>query len=365
MLSTTNKKLLSPFARLIKLEPDLITFLKEGDLIEAEFLGKDGRTLYFDLGKFGTGIVYGTEILNAKELVRNLKPGATISAKVIGLEEENHYIELSLVSAQKQKNWQEIKNHKDSGEIIPVKIIGANSGGLVAKLNDMKAFLPVSQLAGEHYPRVKEGEKGKILEELRKLVGQELLVKVIDFNPKSEKLIISEREVVEENIKELLSKYKEGDVIEGIISGIADFGVFMKFIDNPTIEGMIHISELAHQLVENPKEVAKIDEPVKAKIVEIKDSRVSLSLKALQPDPWEKAGEKYKEGQEVSGKLNKFNPFGAFIDLDPEIQGLIHISEFGGIVEEMKKQLEPGKSYQFIIEALKPEEKRIILKMKK
>lgn len=364
MLSVVNKKL-SQFAQLIKLEPDLIAFLKEGDLIEVEFLGKDGRTLYFDLGKFGTGIVYGTEILNAKELIRNLKPGETINAKVIGLEEENHYIELSLVSAQKQKNWQEIKNHKDSGEIIPVKIIGANSGGLVAKIQDIKAFLPVSQLAGEHYPRVDKGEKSKILEELRKLVGQELAVKVIDFNPKSEKLIISEREVAEENIKELLNQYKTGDMVEGIISGIADFGVFMKFVDNPTIEGLIHISELAHRLIENPKEFVKIDERIKAKIVEIKDGRVSLSLKALEPDPWEKAGEKYKEGQEVGGKVNKFNPFGVFIDLDPEIQGLIHISEFGGDAEEMEKQLEPGKTYQFIIEALKQEEKRIILKLKK
>ena len=348
----------------MKLEPDLVSFLKEGELIEAKFLDRGRKACYFDLGKFGTGIVYGAEFLNAKDIVKNLKSGDLISAKVVGSENEDGYIELSLAGARQQKDWQEIKNLKDSGEITVVKIIGANSGGLVAKVNDFKAFLPVSQLASEHYPRVNEGERSKILEELRKLVGEELAVKVIDFIPRNNKLIISEREAAEENIKELLNQYKAGDVVEGVVSGVADFGVFMKFVDNETIEGMIHISELDHRLIENPKEIVEVGERIKAKITEIKEGRVSLSLKALKPDPWEKVGEKYKAGQEISGAINKFNPFGALIDIDSEIQGLIHISEFGGD-EEMKKQLEIGKSYKFIIEAVKMEEKRITLKLKK
>ncbi|MEE8131633.1 MAG: S1 RNA-binding domain-containing protein [Candidatus Paceibacterota bacterium] len=364
MPAVINKKSLSPVGQLMKLEPDLISFLKEGELIEVKFLNKGRRAFYFDLGKFGTGVVYGKEFLNAKETIKNLKPGDLVSAKVVGLENEDGYIELSLADAQKQKDWQEIKELKESGETITVKIIGANSGGLVAKINELKAFLPVSQLAGEHYPRVDEGERNKILEELRKLVGQELPAKVIDFNPRNDKLIISEKEALEENIKELLNQYKVGDVVEGAVSGIADFGVFIKFTDNPAIEGLIHISELDHRLIENPKEIVKVDEQIKAKIIEIKDGRVSLSLKAFKPDPWEKIEEKYKRGQEISGMVNKFNPFGAFIDLSPEIQGLIHISEFGS-AEEMGKQLEIGKNYQFIIEAVKSEEKRIVLKLKK
>ncbi len=219
-------------------------------------------------------------------------------------------------------------------------------------------------MANEHYPRVSDGERSKILDELRKLVGEELAVKVIDFNPRNDKLIVSEREAAEQNIKELLNQYKEGSEIEGVISGTADFGAFVKFVDNPAIEGLIHISELDHRLIENPRDAVKIGEQIKAKIIEIKDGRVSLSLKALKPDPWEKVEKKYKQGKEAEGTVNKFNPFGAFIDLDPEIQGLIHISEFGSD-EEMKKRLEAGKTYKFIIEAVKPEEKRISLKLKK
>lgn len=325
---------------------------------------KADRGVYFDLGIFGTGVVYGAELANAHGIVKNLNPGDSISAKVIDFENEDGYIELSLSEAGKQKVWQEIKQLKEKGEILSVKVVGANAGGVLAIVNEIKAFLPVSQLTTEHYPRVVDGDRAKILDELRKLVGQELKVKILDFNPKINKLIISERETVSQNIKELLNNYKIGDVVDGIISGVADFGAFVRFTDNSQIEGLIHISELGHRLIENPKDVVKVDDAVKAKIIEIKDGRVTLSLKALRADPWEKAEEKYKAGDEVQGLVARFNPFGAFVNLDGDIQGLIHVSEFGSI-EEMKKQIEEGKSYAFKIEAVRPQEKRIVLKMKK
>lgn len=350
--------------QIMKNSPELISFLKENDLVEATLLQKTSRALYFDLGKFGSGVVCGFELLNAKSIAKELQIGQCISAKVVNRENEDGYAELSLAGAHKQKNWQDIKELKESNEVLIVKIIGANSGGLMAEINKIKAFLPVSQLAGEHYPRVNDGDKTKILEELKKLIDQEISVKIIDFNPRNEKLIISEKEAFQENIKELIAKYKVGDVIDGIISGAADFGAFVRFVDNPAIEGMIHISELDHRLIDNPKEAVKVDEAIKAKIIEIKDGQVFLSLKALKPNPWETAAEKFKEGQEVKGIVYKFNPFGAYINLDHELQGVIHVSEFGG-PEEMKKQLEQGKTYNFTIESLKPEEKKILLKFKK
>jgi small subunit ribosomal protein S1 len=127
---------------------------------------------------------------------------------------------------------------------------------------------------------------------------------------------------------------------------------------------MIHISEIDHRLIDTPKEAVKIDEEVKAQIIEIKDSQVFLSLKALKPNPWETAVEKFKEGQEVGGVVYKYNPFGAYINLEHDLQGLIHVAEFGSL-EEMKKKLEIGKKLHFIIESIKPEEKRILLKLKK
>lgn len=359
----TNKKASSPINQLTKMEPDLISFLKEGDLIEAKLLKKMPRAAYFDLDKFGTGIVYGIELSNAKNLLKDLKNGDLAAAKIIDLENENGFIELSLAGAHEQKNWQKLKQLKENGEALTVKIIGANSGGLIANINEIKAFLPVSQLINEHYPRVNNSDKNKILEELRKFVGQEIKVKIIDLNPRTNKLIISEREVVEQNIKELIEQYKVGDVVDVIVSGIADFGVFIRFSDNPVIEGLIHIFELDYRLIDNPKEVVEINEPLKVKIIEIKDNRIFLSLKALKPNPWETIDEKLKEGQEVKGVVYKFNPFGAYINLEHNLQGLIHIAEFSDI-EEMKKKLEVGKQYHFIVESLEPKEKRLTLKLK-
>jgi small subunit ribosomal protein S1 len=358
------KKTDSAAAQLIKSFPDLLAAVKEGDLVTGQLLKRMPRAIYFDLGKYGTGVVFGMELVNAKEVLKNLKEGDQVSAKVVNMENEDGYVELSLAEAGKQKSWQNIKELYEKGEDFAVKITGANSGGLMAEVEGLKAFLPVSQLSNEHYPRVDDGDKSKILEELKKFVGQELRVKVLDFNLRSDKLILSEKEITVENVKEKLNKYNSGDVIDGIISGVADFGAFLKFADDPEIEGLIHISELDHKLIDNPKDVVKVNDHVRAKILEIKDGRVTLSLKALKEDPWLKVGDRYKEGMEMDGKVLRFNPFGAFVSLDPEIQGLIHVSEFGG-VEEMKKQLKEGESYKFRVDSVKPQEKRITLKLKK
>lgn len=351
-------------AQLAKAESNLIAFLKEGDLVNVKLLAKTAKAVHFDLGKFGTGIVYGAELMNSKEIIKSLNIGDTISAKVAELENEDGFIELSLVNAQAQRNWQSLKDIKDSGEVITVKIKGANSGGLIADISDTKAFLPVSQLSTQHYPRIEKGDQSKILAELKKFVGEEMKVKVIDVNSRTNKLIISEKEAGEENVKELIGKYNVGDVIDGIVSGIADFGAFVRFMDNPSVEGLIHISELDWKLIDSPKEVVKVDEAIKVKIIDIKDGKIFLSLKALKPNPWDTINEKIKAGDEVSGSVYKTNPFGAYIDLGNEIYGLIHVSEFGSL-DELKKQLESGKKHKFIVEAVKPEEKRVVLKLKK
>ena len=350
--------------QLVKTEPALISLLKIGDIAEGQVLKKEPRKLFLDLGRYGTGIVYGVEFLNAKNIIKNLNPGEAVTAKVMETDNEEGYVELSLTEANKHKVWEEIKELKEQDEPIKIKIVGFNRGGLITEIGGLAAFLPVSQLSNEHYPRVEEGDKRKIAEELKKIVDQELLVKIIDFNPRNNKLIISEREVTERTSKVSLEQYQPGQVVDGIISGVADFGAFMKFVDNPAVEGLIHISELDHRLIDNPKEIVKVDDAVKAKIIDIKNEKIFLSLKALKPNPWDAVEKKYQSGQEVLGAVSKFTPFGAFINLDNEIHGLLHVSEFGS-VEEMKKQLEIGKSYKFIIGLINPQEKRLILKLVK
>lgn len=337
---------------------------REGDVIETELIKKTSREAYFDVGSFGTGILYGLEFLNAKNIIRNLKVGDRIPAKITSLDNSSDYVELSLSEAEKQQVWSQIKELQESGEIIKAKVVSMNSGGLTLNLLSLKAFLPISQLSSDHQPKVADGDRDKLLEELKKLIGEELNVKIIDLNPRSNKLIVSEREGVGINVKELLAEYQIGQEVDGLISGIADFGVFVRFIDNPGLEGMVHISELDHRLVDNPKEIVKLNDTVRVKIIDIKNNRVFLSLKALKTDPWERVAERYEVGQEVKGFVYKFNPFGAVINLDGQIQGMIHISKFGGL-EEMKKELLPDQEYRFIVESLNPGEKRLTLNIEK
>lgn len=352
----------SPLVALFK-ESAAVATLKKGEFITVAYIGKNGKAHFFDMGRMGTGIIYGLELMNAHDIIKDLKPEDTIMAKVIEPENDEGYVELSVSETTKHKAWTEIKELQDQGMPLKIKIINANTGGLIALIQDLKAFLPVSQLAANHYPRVVDGDRVKILEELKKIIGHELTVKIIDFNPRTAKLIISERGVLDENMKEQLAKYAVGDIVNVIVSGIADFGVFVKFADNLNIEGLIHISELDHRLIENPREAVTMNDLLKAQVVEIKDGRISLSLKALTQNPWDTVTERYRDNQEVAGMVHRFNQLGAVIKLDADFQGLIRAAEFGGI-EEMQKRLSLGQTEKFIIENIKPAEKRIMLQLK-
>jgi len=341
-----------------------VSFWREGSVVEATLIRKEGRKAYFDVGQFGTGMVYGIEFNNARELLKKLQPGEKISAKIIAVDGEDGHVELSLTEADQQRLWQQAKELQEAGEVLKIKITGANAGGLMAMVGDLKAFIPTSQLSNEHYPKVDQGDRQKITEELKKFIGQEISAKIIDVNPRTKKFILSERETLAGNVKELLAQYQVGQVVDTIVSGIADFGVFVKFVDNPQIEGLIHVSELDYKLVGNPKEIVQLNDVVKVKITDIREGRVFLSLKALKTDPWEHIGEHFVEGKEVSGNVYKHNPFGAVIDLSHDIQGIIHISEFGSL-DAMKSAMPLGTSHTFIIDSLKPTERRLLLKLKK
>lgn len=349
---------------LAKTNPQGFSLLKVGDLVEGTVLEKSAKRLLVDLGKYSTGVVYRGELMNMREAARKLDVGDPIHGKVVAIDNEDGLVELSISEAGKQKAWAGVQELHEQGEPFTVKITGSNRGGLVADVNGLQAFLPISQLSGEHYPKSAEDDKTKIPGALEALVGSELKVKIIDVNPRTNKFIISEREATEVSAKELAKNYTVGQIIEGIISGVADFGAFVRFTDNPAVEGLIHVSELDHRVVENPKEVVKLDQAVKAKIIDIKDGKISLSLKVLKEDPWASAGDKYKEGQEIEGTVYAMNPFGALVNLEGGLQGQIHVTEFGG-VDEMKRDLVQGKDYVFTVQSVKPEERRIVLKLKK
>lgn len=338
--------------------------LQIGATIEGKVVARDRSSLFIDLGIHGTGVIYGREFYAVKDVIKSLNIGDKVVAKILELENDDGYRELSLRDATKEIGWQKLQNLKETGEIINVRISGVNKGGLLTNINGIQAFLPVSQLSPDHYPRVADADKQKILKELQKFIGKTFEVKILDLLASENKLILSEKAKAEEKIKEILKDFSKGDTVEGEITGIADFGVFIKFpvATEEQIEGLIHISELDWQLVENPSEVVKVGEVVKAKIIDISNNQVFLSLKALKTNPWEAIEKQYKKGDVIKGKVIKFSAFGAFVEIMPKIRGLCHVSEFSS-KEEMEKSLKEGETYDFQILLIEPKEHRMSLKL--
>ncbi len=342
---------------LVKKSP--ITIPLEGSLIDGVVVAREGNSLFVDLGTWRPGIIYGKEYMNAANIVRKLGIGDCITAKVVELENENGYTELSLSEAGRDRTWEELRVMKEKGTVISTIILEANRGGLIAGVEGMRGFLPVSQLSSQKYPRVEGGDKNKILTELQKYVGETFSVRILDVNPREEKLIVSEKDVVRQDVRDALSHYHIGDIIEGEVSGVVDFGAFVKFGDG-ALEGLIHISELDYKLIEDPRRVVSVGDHVRAKIIGIDDGRISLSLKALKEDPWLNAGERYHRGDVISGEVIKRSAFGVFVKLDSDIHGLVHASEFPSR-EAFRNSLEVGKRYLFRIRSIEPAEHRLAL----
>lgn len=348
--------------------------LTVGSLVEGTIVARDRSSLFIDLGPEGTGIIFGREFYVAKDVIRGLNIGDVVHAKVVDPENEEGYIELSLKDAAQDMGWQKLKDLKAHEEVVAVKITGVNKGGLLSEVNGISAFLPVSQLSSENYPRVDGADKTKILKELQKFVGRTLEVKVLDVMPEENKLILSEKAKTEQAMKKVLEHYKIGDTVSGIITGIADFGAFIKFPSfakasdgesaSIQIEGLIHISELDWQLVQNPNEVVKIGDTVAAQIINISNNQVFLSLKRLKENPWQEIEKTHKKGNVAKGKVMSFSAFGAFVEVAPKIRGLCHVSEFAS-QQDMEAALKIGESYEFEIIELDPANHRMSLKLKK
>lgn len=356
--------------------PKVFDLPKTGQVIEGRVMKKNARNLYIDLGIWGIGIIYGIEFVNAAEIIKNLKVGNQVFAKIVEVENKAGFMELSLAEAQTQKSWNLIKELKKTNQSVTTKILNVNRGGLIVEIGGIAGFLPVSQLSNEHYPRVEGGNKSKILEELSKFVGADFKVRILDFDPKESKLIVSEKAADEEHLKRAIERYKIGDIVKGSVSGVVDWGVFIKWaLEEEMLEGLIHISELDWQLVENPADLFKVEDKVVAQIIDIANDRISLSLKRLKTDPWKTASSLLQKGMIIDGLVKKFNPYGVFVEIvclpavdlpkgdgGETLQGLCHISEFGSD-EKMRAALEIGKKYQFKLLAFVPEEHRMSLGM--
>src|SRR3972149_1560178 len=328
------------------------------DVIEGTVLAIEKAKVFIDIPPFGTGIIYGREYINARDIIKKINIGDTVAGKVISLDNKDGYIEISLKEARQALIWSEAEAAIAEKKIFELSIQEANKGGLMLSWQGITGFLPASQLKTEHYPRVTDGDKDRILEELKKLVGQKISVAIIGASPKEGKLIFSEKNPEQKNKEYIIDKYVLGDTVMGEVTGMVDFGVFIKLEEG--LEGLVHISEIDWALVENPKLMFHIGEKVKVKIIEIKDGKISLSIKALKENPWNDAEKKYKKDDVVEGVIIKFNKHGALASIEEGIAGLVHISEFGSD-EKLHDSLELGKSYKFKITTFDAKEQKMTL----
>jgi len=328
------------------------------DLVEGPVIAIDKGAIYIDLSPFGTGIIFGREFMNARDIVRKVGIGDRIAGKVVSTENEGGYYEISIKEARQALIWSEAEEAIKDKRVYELAVQEANKGGLILTWQGIQGFLPASQLKTEHYPRVTDGDKDKILEELKKMIGQKIDVSIIAVVPKEGKLIFSEKSSQEKNKGEIIGKYELGDAVEGEITGIVDFGIFVKLEEG--LEGLVHISEIDWALVENPRTLYKVGDKVQVKIIEIKDGKVSLSIKALKDNPWVEAEKKYTKDQEVSAVVIKFNKHGALASIEEGIAGLVHISEFGS-EDKLREALELGKTYKFKITLFDAKEQKMTL----
>ncbi len=340
------------------LESSDIKGLAAGEVVEGKVTDVKKNEVWIDLGARGVGVVLRREIGYGQKLEQD----QTVTVSVIDPEMEEGYALLSMKRAAKDRGWDEIQRIQEANEIVEVAPYDANRGGLLVELEGIRGFLPVSQLAAGHYPRVSGADKDEILQKLHALTDKPLKVRVLDVSRKDNKLILSEKEAVKDEMHERFAKLKVGDEVEGIVTGVIDFGAFVN-VDG--IEGLIHISEISWERVDNPRNYVKVGETRKAKIIAIDKDRLSLSLKQMSEDPWLEQVKAFSKGDIVEGKVTRITPFGAFVQISPSVEALVHVSEMSDDEDvDPEKLFQLNEKKQFKVLDIDTDNRKIALSLK-
>ena len=337
---------------------DNVKQLTVGETVDGTVLSVKKHEILIDLGPLGVGLVPRREV----SLSKNYNVGDSVIASVIDTELEDGYSLLSLRKAAKDRGWDEVMAKLESGEIITVVPYDANRGGLLVEYEGIRGFLPVSQLSAEHYPRVGSSDKDEILQRLNSLVKKDIKARILDADRKANKLIFSEKEAVKEGLAERFQKLAIGDTVTGVVTGVVDFGVF---VNVEGIEGLIHISEISWERVNNPSDYVKVGQTIEAKIIAIDKERLSLSMKQLTKDPWLDEVEQFKPGEKVEGTVTRITPFGAFVQLSPAVEALVHVSELGGDGTDPEKVFTLNERKEFTVLDIDKENRKISLSLGK
>ncbi len=338
--------------------------INPGSIMDAKIIKKTAKALYLDFNHYGTGLIWGAEFIKSADLIKNLKEGDVIKVRILNSENEFGMIEATLQDVPQIEINLDIKQLIDKDEVLTGKVISANRGGLLLKVGELQGFLPTSQMSEAHFPKVEGGDKEKILEHLEKLINKEIQVKILTFSPADGKIIFSERKIEEDKIKNLIHQYKVGDIIEGSLYKITSGGAIIVLKEQPLIKAFLPLTEASWSPIEKIDEIIKPNEIYRFQITSInKNNEIIVSLKNLQEDPLLQKIKQYQINQIIKGKVYKFLPFGVLIQIEPDVFGFVHSSEFGGI-ENMQQQLALNDEKEFIVSNINIAEKRINLRPK-
>jgi small subunit ribosomal protein S1 len=312
------------------------------DKIQGRIIYISKSEVILDIENIGLGLVRGKELYN-EEYVSLLKIGETVEAVILALDNDRDMLELSFKAVGRDKIWQELTKAYEEKLVVEAKIRDVNRGGFLVKVQGVFGFLPASLLAPAHaIKQVTAIESSNLLGQMKKFVGQVFNVKILSMNPDQDSLVVSEKAVSDEIATVKLSKYKNGEIVEGTVVGIVDFGLFVRF--DSDLEGLVHVSEIAWKKSDKPQADYKIGDVVKAKIVEIdQDNRINLSIKQLMENPWSKFVKTAKIGDMFHGKVSKIITHGAIITNENDVQGLLHVSQ---ITEELLDS--PSKIHDYL-----------------
>lgn len=314
-----------------------------GELVEGRVVAVGKDEILVDVGGKSEGIISRGEEENERNILKEIKVGETVLATVTQVENDQGYLVLSLKKAEKEKIWRDLYEKYNLGTTFNVKVLEYNKGGLLVELEntDLRGFVPLSHLDRVHFAVIDSskaaGSEADLKAKLVPLVGLSLKVKIIEIDKSQNRLVLSEKDVsYAENLKkreEVLKSLSLGQVVEGVVTGVMPFGLF---VDIGGVEGLVHVSELSWSKVSHPGKLFSVGDKVKTKVMEVDagEGRVSLSLKALQSDPWDLAEKNYPVGKVIKGVVSKIMPFGAFVQLEPGLDGLVHVSETVGPLKE-------------------------------
>lgn len=335
---------------------------KPGELVEGIVIFKGKNKMLLDLAGVATGIVSGRELRDSLNTFRELNVGETVASLVLEEENDEGMVVMSLRMASQQKAWDRFHKMIADDKTMKFTAQEANKGGLLANIDGIRTFLPVSQLSPSNYPRVNNADTSEIITRLSKFIGHTFTVKIITLDEASGKIVVSEREAMAEERAKALEGLTVGAVKDGLVSGIVKFGLFVAF---DGLEGLVHISEIAWGHVKNPSEFAQVGDRVKVKIIGVDGEKLSLSIKQITKDPWEEIAERYPVGKKVEGAVVRFADYGAFLALEKDITGLVHLTEIShDKVTDPSQALKIGQKVEAQVINIDIDERRIGLSIK-